>query len=36
MVSLSIITTTIYIFIFVGVNFSGFHGHLVICENDIL
>jgi len=26
---------TIYVFIFVGVNFCGFHGHLVIHENNI-
>jgi len=26
---------TIYIFIFVSVNFRGFHGHLVIHENNI-
>jgi len=25
---------TIYVFIFMGVNFRGFRGHLVICENN--
>jgi len=29
------ITVTVYVFIFVGVNFRGFRGHLVIRENNI-
>jgi len=32
----SIECITIYVFIFVGVNFCGFHGHLVIRENNII
>jgi len=28
-------TVLLYIFIFMGVNLHGFHGHLVICKNNI-
>jgi len=27
--------STVYVFIFVDVNFHGFRGHLVICENNL-